>query len=765
MPQLQNIHMPEQKILRKPTLSDSVPCALLFLASRCSLMGISPFATAMFASSFDLRIGLLGIGAAILGLASSGVAVDGIKYISAMLLFWLYTALKADYKEKTILSATVCAGFLMLCGIITLAYTGADLYSLILLTAESIVCAFFYVIFEKASMLLTYSRKSPTEQELISGAVCTGIFISGLAGITLVPGLELSTIMSAYAIMAIAMHMPLAVAGSCGVAAGLICSMNSVHAVTLMGMYGISAMFANMLRSFGKYGVALGFVGGAAVITLFVGNSISISAIEIVAASIFFIITPNRFHKSIGIFISRAAGASEVCPETKIREYLAHRLSGASHAFSKLAGVYRGATQKRLNLYNRDICTVLDNTINRVCKTCPYNGGCIHSETTNTYRIMFSLLEIIERNGFCNTVNAPGEFMALCKKQELFLSELAHSYELFKRDSIKQGEFINNRDLLLKQYEEIAEMLAQFHDEISSGFRLLPDMEEKISAELKKSGISPRDIRVFENGAGETEVFIGFNGGADRNAVAEKISIAVGMDMEYRNNISGGLMRFCPCARFDIEFGMMQLAKENQIVSGDSITNFRYGNDKYYVIVCDGMGSGSDAGKESRITIRLLEELLRDGFSAKTAIEMVNSSLAMGIEKEFFSSVDLLCVNLMTGAAEFYKIGSCKSFIKHGNSIDTVFAPSLPAGILPEVHISCISKRLEPEDIIIMMTDGAEGNCFGYLSGERVKKVIDSDDNSMDDLAAAIINASKIKGIKKVRDDITVAAIKITDNM
>ena len=763
MPKLQNVHIPQTKILRRPKLSDSLPCALLFLAARCSLMGISPFAVAMFAAAFDLSIGLLGIAAALLGILSAGATTAGVKYIGAMLLFWLYTALKPDYKEKSVLSATICALMLFLGGIITIAYTGANTYNLMLLTIECMVCAFFYVVFEKAAMLITYSGLPPTEQELISGAVCAGIFISGLSGIS-PTGFDLSTIMSAYAIICISLHMSLAVAGSCGVAAGLICSMNSVHAVTLMGMYGLSAMFANMLKTFGKYGAALGFLAGFAIITLFIGNSVTISAIEIVIACLLFIITPERVHKAIGTFMSTTAGKEVVCSHTKIRDYLCQRISGVSMGFAKLAGVYRAATQRRLNMYTRDICVVLDNTIEAVCRRCPYSNNCIYNEKTNTYRIMFSLLEIIEKHGFCTTSNAPGEFMTMCKKQEVFLSELAHSYELFKRDALKQGEFINNRDMLLKQYEEIAEMLAQFHDEISTGFRLLPDLEDKISAELRRADILPRDIRAFETGTGEPEVFVGLNKGEDHSIIAKRISAATGMNMEYRNTVSS-LMRFCPGTIYDVEFGMMQIAKDNRLVSGDSITNFRQGSDKYYVIVCDGMGSGTEASKESRITTRLLEELLRDGFSAKTAIEMVNSSLAMGIEKEFFSSVDLLSINLMTGAAEFYKIGGCKSFIKKEACVETVFSPSLPVGILPEVHISCISKRLEPGDIVIMLSDGADGNSLGFVSGERIKKLTEDMEKTMDDLAEAIINTSRTRGMNKIRDDMTVACIKLIENL
>ena len=761
MPKLQTTGVPVTKFTRMPTLSDAVPATLIFLAARCSLMGISPFATAMFASVFDLKIGFLAVAVSFFGFLSVGAAGESIRYISTMLLFWLYTRLKTDYKENALLSSAVCGILLFLCGCGVMAYSGFNVYNTVILLIESIVCSFFYILFEKANVLLRYSSSAPREQEYISAAVCVGVFISGLGGVVIPPGFELSKIITAYAMLSLSMHMSLSVAGSCGVAAGLICSMNSPDTVSLMGLYGVCAMFANLLKDFGKYGVAIGFLGGCSAMTIFVGNSIAISAFEIVTAAILFIITPNKIHKAVGVFIKKTSKSSITNPEIKVREYLTERLAGASHAFSRLAGIYKSATQKKLNLYNKDICTVIDKTVARVCISCPNRDRCMENGGANTYRIMFNILEIIENSGFCNSSNAPREFMAFCVHSEAFLSEFAHIYEIFKRDAVKTGDFINNRDLLLRQYEEISDILAEFHDEITTGFQVLTQEEEKISSELLRCGISVRDIRVFENAMEETEVFIGLNRNYDREYIGERISAALGIKMEYRNNINGGLMRFCPACEYDVEFGMSTVAKDNRAISGDSVTNFRVGRDKYCVILCDGMGSGSEAGQESRITVRLLEELLRDGFSPRCAIELVNSSLALGVEKETFSSVDMLYINLMTGTADFYKIGGCRSFIKHGNSVETVFSPSLPVGILPQVHISCLSRRLEEGDIVVMLSDGAEGTGFGFLSGERMKKIISDDEKTMDDVASAVIESAKLKGVKRVKDDMTVVGIKL----
>ncbi len=761
MPKLQRAGMPVTKLLRKPTFSDSIPLALLFLAARCSCVGISPFATAMFASVCDLRIGLPAIGAIMLGLFSAGASAEGVKYISATVLFWMFSILKPDKKENSAISSVITGILLIISGLGVMTYSGFTYYNLMLLFVEGMVCAFSYTIFEKASLLFTYSRRPPTEQELISGAVCLGIFISGMSDIILPGGLNLSKIICGYVIMTVALNLPLSVSGSCGIATGLICNMDNPSAVQLTGLYGISAIFSGILRSFGKYGAALGFMGGALFLVLLTGNIMSIPAFEIVAAAVLFVITPEKLHKSVALFINRAAKAEFISPETKMREYLTHRLAETGTAFLRLSAIYKSATQKRIYMHNKDVCTVIDNTVNRVCRYCPHFGACLHKEQVNTYRIMFGILEIIESSGFCTPNNAPPEFTHICKRQEIFLSEFAHSYELFKRDAVKQGEFINNRDLLLRQYEEISKLFTEFHDEISSGFRLVPRLEEKVSTELLKSGLHPRDIRVFETESGETEVFISVAKRENRSLLAKKASLATGLPMEYSGTAQGGLMRFTTAPEYDVEFGTVQLAKDNNAVTGDSITGFRTGRDKFYAIICDGMGTGADAGRESRITLRLLEELLRNGFSARTAIETVNSSLAMGMEKECFSSVDLLSLNLTTGTGEFYKIGGSKSFIKKGNNVETVFSPSLPVGILSEVHISCITKRIDDGDIIVMLSDGAESNCAGFLSGEKLKKIISDEEKDMDDVAEAILNGARGKGIKKPTDDMTVAAIRV----
>ena len=73
-------------------------------------------------------------------------------------------------------------------------------------------------------------------------------------------------------------------------------AMSSPSAVVTMGIFGISALFGNLLKSFGRFGVALGFLGGSAVTLLYAGSasSLPVTIIETAIGAVLFVLTPNK---------------------------------------------------------------------------------------------------------------------------------------------------------------------------------------------------------------------------------------------------------------------------------------------------------------------------------------------------------------------------------------------------------------------------------------------------------------------------------------
>ena len=60
--------------------------------------------------------------------------------------------------------------------------------------------------------------------------------------------------------------------------------------------------------------------------------------------------------------------------------------------------------------------------------------------------------------------------------------------------------------------------------------------------------------------------------------------------------------------------GVAARRKSGETVSGDAGTYFKRPDGKLYLLLCDGMGSGPDANRESTLAIRLLEQLDFDNY-------------------------------------------------------------------------------------------------------------------------------------------------------
>ena len=114
-------------------------------------------------------------------------------------------------------------------------------------------------------------------------------------------------------------------------------------------------------------------------------------------------------------------------------------------------------------------------------------------------------------------------------------------------------------------------------------------------------------------------------------------------------------------------------SKDGEEYSGDSYSFGKSVGGSYVTILSDGMGSGPDAGRESNATVSLVEQFLEAGLSKETAVDMINSIVALKFdEDEKFSTLDLNVVDLYSGKVDFIKIGAVASFIKRSNSVEVI---------------------------------------------------------------------------------------------
>lgn len=752
------------EMLRVPSVKDVGISLVLLFVGRASVLGMLPFGVAFFASCFDKSIAYLGITVlAIATMTSVGNALLT-KYIIASLLYWIYT--RFTDRESVLLDSVVVGASVLIGGLAFLIYGYVGFYDVLMLFVESMVASIMFVVFKKSKDLLVNrrKRKQVAQDELISVALSLGVVITGFSGINFPYGISIADIASVYAVLCIALYGGISAAGSGGLCIGFMSAMSSSSSIISMGIFGMSALMGNLLKSLGRVGVALGFLGGSAVALLYSGNSttLPVSIVETAVGAVLFVITPGKLQNGIKSFFGTSLSLETIGTDVRVKEYLSMRLEKIASALRSLEQSFKDASQKRLKTYKKDVSTLLDEVSHRVCENCPNAVKCWQKDFTKTYRSIMALLHTIEEKGILEYSNLPSSLLESCIKDDLMVLEFCHVYELYKKGLIHTNKSVTGRNLVAMQYEEMAQMMEEMSDSIYSGFCFREDMEEMLVAELDKEGISSYEISVVENSGGKNEVYLGVSNGVDIGKIEGILENTLEVPMAYENESINGLMKFTSRAKFTADVAIKQICRDYSEASGDSIDNFITEDYKQYIILSDGMGSGKRAMNESRITLKLLKEFLQSGFGIKSSVAMVNSSFCLKLDYECFATVDLLCIDLMSGVCEFYKIGAAESIIRHGDNVETVFAPSLPIGMPDGITLYGQTKRLGDGDVVLMLSDGISEAGFGTVRTDWLKNEITLSYKTMEELAENVLKNAVKKSHDAVIDDMTVAAVRIT---
>jgi stage II sporulation protein E len=222
-----------------------------------------------------------------------------------------------------------------------------------------------------------------------------------------------------------------------------------------------------------------------------------------------------------------------------------------------------------------------------------------------------------------------------------------------------------------------------------------------------------------------------------------------------------------PKRTYSVKTTVCKLPKEGNERSGDSHALHEVKDGFFVSILSDGMGHGSRAELESNSTVAILQRLLDSGIERNFAVKMVNSMIALRSPEESFATVDLTIIDLYSGNAEFLKVGAAASYIKRGREVWTIKSTSLPAGILNTVDVEKTTMKLQPGDLVIMVTDGVIDSKLDIAGKEEwMKRALSKVEVvGPEALGEYLLNLAKINQDGISRDDMTVIVIQLVENI
>ncbi len=206
------------------------------------------------------------------------------------------------------------------------------------------------------------------------------------------------------------------------------------------------------------------------------------------------------------------------------------------------------------------------------------------------------------------------------------------------------------------------------------------------------------------------------------------------------------------------QIGFAQRAKPAEPLCGDSLAIARLDLQRFLLVVSDGMGAGINAARESRIVIKMMEQLIGSGNPPEVAAGVVNTALYLRGGEESAATIDLALIDLSAGSVDFLKAGAPPSFIKRNGSVEMVRSTCWPAGILDRLETEVLKREILPGDILVMVTDGIseveqEGTAPGdWLYGFLLELPVEEPQT----VADLILKRALKNGSSQNRDDMTV---------
>ncbi len=202
-----------------------------------------------------------------------------------------------------------------------------------------------------------------------------------------------------------------------------------------------------------------------------------------------------------------------------------------------------------------------------------------------------------------------------------------------------------------------------------------------------------------------------------------------------------------PALRYQPELGFRSQGRRAQTPSGDRGVSFRVGQ-WFYLLLCDGMGTGQGANAEAAAAIGILRTLLQSGVDPEEALELLNGVYILR-DDGGFATVDLLQADLTTGEARLYKWGAAPSYLKRKGKVEKIGTASPPPGLGAGEGHRPQGARLSmgKGELLVLVTDGAGGESAerfirqygGSSPKELASGVVSCSTQGEDDRTAAVL--------------------------
>lgn len=558
-----------------------------------------------------------------------------------------------------------------------------------------------------------------------------------------------------------------------GITMGIILGFATGNLMESIAIYGACGLVAGIFRESGKLFTALSFNIIFVIVTLYSGVFNNISFIEALVGTGIFLLIPKKIYNKISLEINKdkKVGHFSEVRFAEIKDELTERLKDFTEVLSIMGKSLNNLVgNDKLAIKNKGNALV-ENLSDRTCSDCDMRYMCWKRELHQTYNAFSDLIRNYENNSGA----FPHELEKKCIKKYALVKNLEDIMNIYMVNETLKSRLGEGRKILSNHINNMSVTISEIVDEFGNELHLCTDVEKSIKKSLLKYGINFGSLICYNDKNGRIKIKMQMENcmGSQTciKTVLPIISETIGKNMSIgsegcninsKNNMCEIVIEEAP--KYHINSHVAVATKEGEKFTGDSYSYGRTKDGNYITVISDGMGSGPEAGLESKVSVEIIEKFMEVGFDEKIAIDAVNAIMSIKFsEDEKFSTLDMNKIDLYTGNTKFMKVGAIESFIKRGNKVEVINSNTLPFGVLEEPDVDTVEKQVSNGDVIVSISDGVLDvkNDGSFDTTWLIEFLKNTKYRQPKDLSIAILEKAKELSGGKAKDDMTVVVSKV----
>ena len=362
------------------------------------------------------------------------------------------------------------------------------------------------------------------------------------------------------------------------------------------------------------------------------------------------------------------------------------------------------------------------------------------------------------------------------------INAINSSYRLSRVNFVWKKKIEQNKENISNQLEGVSQAIADLADEIKkdNADEFADKREELMRAfQEKKFDIRNLNIKRLKNGRYIIDIYHNLCDDLEGKkcnikrikTILERILkdkfIIQHQECGLRESKEQCKFTYMSQDKFSVQIGISKTTKASSPVSGDTNLETKLEDGKYLLAISDGMGSGPEAMKSSKVAIKTLERLLTAGFDKTMSLKLINSILEITQKDDMYATLDVEILDLYSGIMEFVKNGACPTYLKRNKEVQLLKANTLPAGAIEKMDLEVYDCDLQDGDIIVMCSDGVIESNDEYINKEVWVKYL-LEDMQTDDaqkIADILLKESIDNDYGTQKDDMTVIVAKISKKL